>query len=83
MMSANTAGDQPPRSKHALTFRPLPTTCRSCGSSRLISAGGDSDGSATTINTGSPPESVTQVSMVAGAGNFSRATWVFCTLRVP
>jgi hypothetical protein len=35
------------------------------------------------MNTGSPSRPVTQVSMVAGAGNFSLATWVFCTVRVP
>ena len=43
----------------------------------------ESDGSATTMNTGSPCWPVTQVSIVAGAGNFSRATCVFCTCRVP
>ena len=36
-----------------------------------------------TMNTGSPAASVTQVSSVAGPGNFSRATCIFCTCRVP
>ena len=83
VMSANRAGDQPPRSKHTVTRRPSPTTCRSWGSSRRSSPARESDGSATTMNTGSPSWPVTQVSIVAGAGNFSRATWVFCTFRVP
>jgi hypothetical protein len=43
----------------------------------------DSDGSATTMNTGSSCWLVTQVSSVAGAGNFSRAMCIFCTVRVP
>jgi hypothetical protein len=83
VMSANRAGDQPPRSKHTVTRRPPPTTCRSWGSRRRTSPASESDGSATTMNTGSPSWSVTQVSIVAAAGNFSRATWVFCTCRVP
>jgi hypothetical protein len=32
-----------------------------------------------TMNTGSPPAPVTQVSSVAGPGNFSRATCIFRT----
>ena len=83
VMSANRAGDQPPRSKHTVTRRPSPTTWRSCGSSRRSSPASESDGSATTMNTGSPSWPVTQVSTVAGAGNFSRAMCVFCTSRVP
>ena len=83
VMSANRAGDQPPRSKHTVTRRPSPTTCRSCGSSRRSSPASESDGSATTMNTGSPSWLVTQVSPVAGAGNFSRAMCIFCTSRVP
>src|SRR5258708_34275799 len=62
MMSANTAGDQPPRSKRTVTSRPSPTTCRSCGTNRLISAARDSDGSATTMSPGWPPASVTKAS---------------------
>ena len=77
------AGDQPPRSKHTVTRRPLPTTSRNCGSSRRSSPASDSDGSAATMNTGSPSWLVTQVSSVAGAGNFSRAMCIFCTVRVP
>jgi hypothetical protein len=83
VMSANRAGDQPPRSKHTVTRRPWPTTCRNCGSSRRSSPASESDGSAATMNTGSPSWSVTQVSSVAGAGNFSRAMCIFCTARVP
>ena len=83
VMSANRAGDQPPRSKHTVTRRPWPTMARRSGSSRRSSPASESDGSATTMNTGSPSWPVTQVSIVAGAGNFSRATWVFCTFRVP
>ena len=81
-MSANSSGDQPPRSKQTVTRR-LPAIWRSRGSSRRSSLASDSDGSAITTSTGSPAASATQVSAVAGAGNFSRATWVFCTVRVP
>ena len=83
VMSANSAWDQPPRSKHTVTRRPSPTICRRWGSSRFSSPARDSDGSAATMNTGSPSWSVTQVSVVAGAGNFSLAMCVFCTVRVP
>ena len=83
VMSANRAGDQPPRSKHTVTRRPWPAMARRSGSSRRSSPASESDGSAVTMNTGSPSWPVTQVSIVAGAGNFSRATWVFCTFRVP
>ena len=83
VMSANRAGDQPPRSKHTVTRRSWPAMARRSGSRRRSSPASESDGSATTMNTGSPSWPVTQVSIVAGAGNFSRATWVFCTIRVP
>ena len=83
VMSANRAGDQPPRSKHTVTCRPWPTMPRSAGSRRRSPPASESDGSATTMNTGSPSWPVTQVSIVAAAGNFSRATCVFCTCRVP
>ena len=83
VMSANRAGDQPPRSKHTVTRRPSPDDLPQRGSSRRSSPARESDGSATTMNTGSPSWSVTQVSMVAGAGNFSRAMCIFCTFRVP
>ena len=83
VMSANRAGHQPPRSKHTVARRSWPTMPRSAGSRRRSSPARESDGSATTMNTGSPPASVAQVSIVAGAGNFSRATWVFCTCRAP
>jgi hypothetical protein len=46
-------------------------------------ASSEYDGSATTMNTGSPSWLVTQVSSVAGAGNFSLAMCIFCTVRVP
>jgi hypothetical protein len=49
-------------------------TCRSWGSRRRSSPARETDGSAMTMNTGSPCWSVTQVSIVAAAGNFSRAT---------
>jgi hypothetical protein len=49
---------------------------------RRSSLARESDGSAMTMNTGSPSWPVTQVSIVAGAGNFSRATCIFCTVRV-
>ena len=48
-----------------------------------LPAASDSDGSATTMNTGPPSWLVIQVSTVAGAGNFSRAMCIFCTFRVP
>ena len=83
VMSANRAGDQPPRSKHTVIRRPSPAISRSCGSSRRSSPASDSDSSAATMNTGSPSWLVTQVSPVAGAGNFSLAMCVFCTVRVP
>ena len=54
VMSANSAGDQPPRSKHTVTRRPSPATCRSRGSSLRTSPASESDGSPTTMNTGSP-----------------------------
>ena len=54
VMSVDNAGDQPPRSKHTVTRRPVPTTCRSWGSSRRSSPASESDGSAATMNTGSP-----------------------------
>ena len=38
---------------------------------------------AITTSSGSPAASATQVSTVAGAGNFNRGTWVFAILRVP
>jgi hypothetical protein len=75
--------DQPPRSKQTVTRRPSPATWRSCGSSRRSSPASESDGSAATMNTGSPSWPVTQVPTMAGAGNFSRAMCVFCTSRVP
>ena len=40
-------------------------------------------GWAITTKSGSPAASDTQVSTVAGAGNFSRGTWVLAILRVP
>jgi hypothetical protein len=56
---------------------------RSCGSSVLIWAASDEDGSASTASSGSPRPSVTQVSSVAGPGCFIRAMCIFCTSRVP
>ena len=83
MISANRSGDQPPRSKHNMGLRSSPAIWRSLGSSSLICAASEVDGSAMTTSSGSPAPSVTQVSSVAGPGNFSRATCIFCMSRVP
>jgi len=60
-----------------------PTMPRSSLSRRRTSPARESDGSAMTMNTGSPSWPVTQVSIVAGAVDFNLAAWVFCTVRVP
>ena len=60
-----------------------PAMARRLGSSFLICAASEVDGSAMTTSSGSPAPSVTQVSSVAGPGNFSRATCIFCISRVP
>ena len=83
MISANRSGDQPPRSKHSMGLASGPAMARSPGSSSLICAASEVDGSAMTTSSGSPAPSVTQVSSVAGPGNFSRATCIFCMSRVP
>ncbi len=62
---------------------PLADDLPQLGQQPRSSPASDSDGSATTMNTGSPSWPVTQVSTVAGAGNFSRAMCIFCTFRVP
>ena len=59
VISANSAGDQPPRSKHTVTRRPSPTMTRRSGSRRRSSPASESDGSAMTMNTGSPSWPVT------------------------
>ena len=76
-------GDQPPRSNPTSTRRSSPTIARSCGISRRNSEANEAAGSAITTSSGSPAASVTQVSTVAGAGNFNRGTWVLEILRVP
>ena len=81
--SANNVGDQPPRSNPTSTRRSSPTMARSWGSNRRSSAASEAAGSASTTSSGSPAASATQVSTVAGAGNFNRGTWVFAIRRVP
>ena len=81
--SANSVGDQPPRSNPTSTRRSSPTVARSSGISRRSSAAREAAGSAITTSSGSPAASDTQLSTVAGAGNFNRGTWVFAILRVP
>ena len=81
--SANKVGDQPPRSNPTSTLRSSPTRARRSGISQRNSAARGSPGWAITTSSGSPPASVTQVSSVAGAGNFNRGTWVLAILRVP
>ena len=81
--SANSVGDQPPRSNPTSTRRSSPTVARSSGINRRSSAASEAAGSAITTSSGSPAASDTQVSTVAGAGNFNRGTWVFAILRVP
>ncbi len=66
--------------KHTVTRRPSPW--RSCGGNGAARKPASPTITAT-MNTGSPSWPVTQVSPVAGAGNFSRAMCIFCTLRVP
>src|SRR6266700_6063841 len=83
MMPANRSGDQPPRSKHKVTFRPSPARSRSFGSRSRIWLAREDDGCAITTSSGSPAPSVTQVSSVPGPGNFSLATCIFCTSRAP
>ena len=61
VMSANRAGDQPPRSKHTVTRRPWPAMARRSGSRRANSPASESDGSAVTMNTGSPSWPVTRI----------------------
>ena len=81
--SANNVGDQPPRSNPTSTRRSSPTVARSSGISRRSSAAREAAGSAITTSSGSPAASDTQVSTVAGEGNFNRGTWVFAIARVP
>ena len=83
MMSANRSGDQPPRSKHKVTSRSSPARSRSWGSRSRIWLASEDDGCAITTSSGSPALSVIQVSSVAGPGNFSLATCIFCTSLVP
>jgi hypothetical protein len=67
----NSVGDQPPRSTPTSTRRSSPTVARGSGISRRSSAAGEAAGSAVTTSNGSPAASHTQVSTVAGAGNFN------------
>ena len=56
---------------------------RRSGINRRSSEASEAPGWASTTSSGSPAASATQVSTVAGAGNFNRGTWVFAILRVP
>ena len=82
-MSANRAGDQPPRSKHKAGFAPGPAMSPSAGSRSRIWAAREDDGFAITTSSGSPALPVTQVSSVAGPGNFSLVTCIFWMSRWP
>ena len=80
--SANSVGDQPPRSNPTSTRRSSPTVGAARGSAAQL--GGQGSGRFGHHHQQRIPGGPhTQLSTVAGAGNFNRGTRVFAIPRVP